>query len=138
MQSLPAEARGNTAAGEGAESRSVNDRHRVVVDLDNGLWARKLIHPEGGCDTAEMCGLCGRAFDDEETTPCYDCKPPIPASHRECWVQGWFDNEGSDILWGRLDLVVEPEWDLDHCTLHVVAAGVHLSPRKPAVPESTG
>ena len=103
------------------------DNHRVVVEFDQGTYFNKLIHPEGGCSTADRCGQCGRPFDcdDEEWKPCYDCPSDPKAASEECWVQGWFDNlDGADLLHGSVELVVEPIWEHDHCELHVVGAAM--------------
>ena len=100
-----------------------NKKHRVIVEFDDGAYAAKLIHPEGGCDTASMCGQCGRSFDDTETKPCYDCEGmTTKRTFGECWVQGWFDEEGVDLLHGKVEVIVEEEYDFDHCKLHVVGA----------------
>ncbi len=101
------------------------DLHRVVVEFDDGSYLKRLVHPEGGCQTADRCGQCARAFDDTETEPCYDCKPPIPDSYRECWVQGWFDNlTAEELLSGSIELSVDPEWRHDSCLLHIVDAKI--------------
>lgn len=114
------------------EDADRSDSHRLVVEFDDGVYAVRLVHPEGGCVTADQCGQCGRAFDDDEIDPCYDCKPPIPQSNRECWVQGWYDDQGTELLKGGLELVVDPEWDGEGCLLHIV--GVALSePEKQSI-----
>lgn len=99
-----------------------DDLHRVVVKFDDGTYLKELIHPETGCATGDRCGQCGRGFDaDDDSTPCYDC--PSEAQKRECWVTGWFDNLSADeLLSGRVEIVVRPEFNDDTCVLHVVEA----------------
>lgn len=104
-------------------SRTRSNEHRVIVEFNDGVYLKKLIHPENGCRAAQMCSQCGRDFADEETVPCYDCKPPVPAEWRECWVQGWFDNvSAEEMLHGRIELTVEPRFDYDSCELHILNA----------------
>jgi hypothetical protein len=102
------------------------DRHRVSITFDSyGISARELIHPKSGCQTADHCGQCGRAFDNEDVTPCYDCTPPISPRLRECWVTGWFENLTAEELFsGTVVLDVEPEFKADACTLHIVGASM--------------
>jgi len=98
-----------------------SNSHRIVIEFDDGCYTKRLIHPEGGCTPATQCGNCGHDTADTETTGCYDCKDGFGT---ECWVQGWFDNEGADLLRGEIEVEVDPEWDQDHCILHIVPAKV--------------
>ena len=100
----------------------MSNQHRVVVEFDDGIYLKRLIHPEGGCQGANQCWQCGRSFDDNEVAPCYDCNPPIDRQ-RECWVQGWFENvSAEELLHGSVELIVEPTFESDTCALHVVGA----------------
>jgi hypothetical protein len=95
--------------------------HRVIVEFnDYGVYAKRLIHPTGGCAPATQCAMCGRdANDPESGDGCYDCKNGFGV---ECWVQGWFDNEGIDTLRGEIEVVVDPEYDRDRCVLHIAGS----------------
>lgn len=101
--------------------------HKVTLMLERDRVVVKLVCPDGGCETASRCGLCGRAFDDQETACCYDCPPP--GSVRECWVKSWFDNVPGDEMYDGPDLdftgrtlpvPIECDWDGDCLQWHVV------------------
>lgn len=101
--------------------------HKVTLVLEGDSVDVKLICPEGGCETASRCAICGRAFDDQETGRCYDC--PEPGAQAECWVKSWFDNVRGEEMYGgaELDLAgrtlpvpIECEWDGDCMRWRVV------------------
>jgi hypothetical protein len=96
----------------------VSNSHRVVVEFDGGAYAVRLIHPEGGCQPTTTCGEC---YADLSTTPdsqrCDYCPGWEPDG---CWVQGWYDSDGIELLNGRIEVVVAPTWDGEVCRLPVV------------------
>ena len=94
--------------------------HRVVLEFDDGVYVKKLIHPEGGCVGADQCGHCAADLTDPDSTRCYDCKGEGP---HECWVQGWFDNASAEeLLHGRIEVEINCRWEFDHMEAHVVGA----------------
>lgn len=104
-------------------SRKSNS-HRIVIEFDDGAYVKKLIHPEGGCVPATICAGCGRDVTDPEShgrEGCYDCKEGI-VGDTECWVQGWVDDAGTELLQGEFEVEIDPEWDRDRCILHIVKA----------------
>jgi hypothetical protein len=104
--------------------KAAENEHRVIVEFDDGIYIKKLIHPEGGCRPVTTCSECYRPVDDAEATDSKPC-PYCPTEADECWVQGWVDNTtASEILHGKVELSVEPDWDGDFCTLTVTGAKV--------------
>jgi hypothetical protein len=96
-------------------SRQSGSAHRVVIEFDDGIYA-KLVCPESGCTPASMCSECGRAIGDPETKPCYDC----PSASDECWIKSWFDNCTADeLLRGTVTVEIVAEWDGDHLNAHI-------------------
>lgn len=102
---------------EGRQSVRQEALHQVVVEFDDGVYAKRLIHPDAGCQQATSCGHCGRDYGDPEREGCYDCKGVVPS---DCWIQDWFDDQGVDLLRGEVTVNVEAEWTGDGCLLHIV------------------
>lgn len=74
--------------GERLKSRSSStEGHRVEIDFDHGSPSVKLIHPEQGCPEEEE----GEA----------------------CFLVGWLENEGAELLRGKLTLPVRWSTDTD-------------------------
>lgn len=109
----------------GATTQPTTNTHRVVIEFDGGAYFTKLIHPESGCQPATICADCGRDTRDPESEPCDVCKDGLGEG---CWVEGWFDNEATDVLRGRVELEVDPEWQGGQMLAQITDAG-------PPVPE---
>lgn len=91
-------------------------RHRIVVEFEDGTYLTKLVHPDAGCVPTNTCSECYADLTNPESTRC-DCCPPAD----ECWIQGWFDNTtAEELLRGRIEVVVDAEWDQESCLLRVV------------------
>lgn len=96
--------------------------HTITLDFDGGYASLRLHCPPGdACSSGSICGGCGRDLEspDPEQKPCYDC--PKPGEDRGCWVKSWTDNLSvEDMMQGTLTLAVDPEFDGEGLTLHIV------------------
>lgn len=92
--------------------------HRVVIEFDGGLTRTRLIHPESGCNPATICASCSADLTDPEGKRCYDC----PAPDEECWLTGWVEEQGTELLQGSIEFPVNVEWDCDTPIIHVAPA----------------
>jgi hypothetical protein len=124
--------------------------HRILVEFDEGVGLRKLVHPEGGCQPGNC--ECGRNlsmsledwvkenYDDDERAAyaqvaaaqtdarplgtCYDCSDITEPQVGHCWVQSWFENMSADeIVTGEVEFDVRPVYD-DGLLLEVLRARV--------------
>lgn len=73
---------------------SGEEGHRVEIEFDGFSPSCKLIHPAAGCNPSEG-----------ETTG--------------CWLNDWLENEGAELLRGKLTLPVTYKLDGDHPVFYV-------------------
>lgn len=93
--------------------------HRVRVVFEDGCTHVRLIHPETGeCNPSEVCASCHADLRDPNSKRCYDC-PAGPGE--ECWLQGWIDEYGAEVLQGTVEFPVDTEWDGDAPVVKVSA-----------------
>lgn len=90
--------------------------HGIVVEFDGGTTRTRLIHPETGCNPATKCAVCAADLTDPDSRRCYDC-PAGP--NEECWLQGWVDEYGTELLQGVIEFPVNVKWDCDAPIIHV-------------------
>jgi DNA-directed RNA polymerase subunit RPC12/RpoP len=76
----------------------MSDTHRIILTFDDGLWAPKLIHPEGGCATIDRCGECGRDLN----------------------LAGAVKDGACAYCGCKIELAVEPRWTGGQCELHII------------------
>lgn len=94
----------------------VPEGHRVILSFEDGVYWR-LIHPEGGCDTASSCPDCEADLTLADSKRCEVCEE---INVDECWLTGWFDNlEPEDLLRGEIELPIDAEWDGDYPIIHL-------------------
>ena len=95
------------------------DGHKVEIEFDGLYPSVKLLHPEGGCPLPDgVCEECGADLQDPESKRCIACDGMRPGW---CWVEDWVENEGHELLHGKITVAVEPEWDGDWARLHVAS-----------------
>lgn len=94
------------------------ERHRVVLTFDDGLYAKLICPGPGkGCQPATVCASCHRGIDSEGS--CYDCEDGFPD---DCWIKGWFDNLTPDeLLHGEITVEIEADFDGETAICSVVA-----------------
>jgi hypothetical protein len=116
-----------------ASPQEAGEGHRVEIEFDGYGPGVKLIHPEGGCPLPKgVCEDCGADLQDPESKRCTSCNEMVPGW---CWVQDWVENEGYELLHGKVTLPVEPEWDGDSCRLHLHPAASAQPTSAPPVEE---
>ena len=104
--------------------------HRVEITFDGYGPGVRLIHPSGGCPLPEgHCEDCGADLQDPESKCCKSCDGMRPGW---CWIEDWVENDGYELLHGKVTLAVEAEWDGDSCRLHVHQPAASTRPASPS------
>lgn len=95
-------------------------QHTFVLKIEDGYTSWDLICPDdGSCKPAEVCGSCGRTFDDVEIARCYDCPVERPTG---CWAQSWVgESMAEEVLHGTIEvkIPVTVEWNGDGLEAHI-------------------
>jgi hypothetical protein len=94
--------------------------HRLKLSFDDGLRV-ELIHPEGGCQPPSQCFFCAADLRDPDAKRCYDCKNMDPDAEG-CWLTGWVDEQGYELVRGSVTLPVAVAWETDYPLFHLLAA----------------